>query len=204
MLPGDGGKFCNSCERTITDFRNRTKEELQEVLKVNKKVCGIFSEKQVAKGYENYHQLVATTVLAIGISMLSPEIQAQEETDPFQTTLNPTKKDTVRVEENVIVGVIIDDEYPEYPGGLQALRDFISTNLVYPSDSTEGKVWVSFVVDTTGRTQNIQIKKSVSPLGDAEVIRVVRLMQFIPAKRNGKPVHSKMNLPVTFRKAKED
>ncbi len=107
------------------------------------------------------------------------------------------------MEENAIVGVIIDDEYPEYPGGLQALRDFISTNVTYPSDSAEGKVWVSFIVDTAGRTQNIQIKKSLSPLADAEVIRVVKIMQFIPAGRNGKQSYSKMSLPVTFRRERK-
>lgn len=178
-------------------------EELDRLRETNKDICGIFSEKQVAKGYENYRQLVAATVLTFGIGLLSTTIHAQEETDPFKFPA-PVSKDTVsRENENALVGVIIDD-YPEYPGGILAMRNFFKDNVIYPSDSIEGKVAVLFTVDTLGRTQNIQIKKSLSPLADAEIIRVVGLMVFKPAMHDGKPIVSKMRLPFTFHREKED
>lgn len=188
------GKHCKVCDLTIIDFRDKSQEDLNNLKKTNKYICGIFSEKQVAKGYENYRQLVTTTILAVGLS-IPVNAQTQEEIDPFKF---PTAvKDTSR--KNVVVGVVIDEvPEPEYPGGLIAMRNFFKENIVYPSDSVEGKVYVSLTIDTLGRVQNVRIKKSLSPLADAEVIRVVKLMIFKPALINGKAVNSKISLPVSF------
>ena len=199
MSSCDQGKHCNACERTIIDFRNKSQEELDKLKKTNKQICGIYSEKQVAKGYESYFQLAAATVRAIGLSGSFQSIHAQEETDPFKfpTTNTNTVVCTTVSNENLIIGTIYD-EYPEYPGGIKAMRCFFEENLVYPSDSVEGKVYVSLVVDTIGRVTNVIIKKSLSPLADAEVVRVIKLMIFKPARINGKAVNSKISLPVSF------
>ncbi|AEA44228.1 energy transducer TonB [Fluviicola taffensis] len=165
--------------------------------KTNKTICGIFSETQVAKGYENYRQLVAKTVLALGLG-ISANAQAQEENDPFRSSLKTPK-------EHVIAGVVIDETpTADYPSGIAALCSFFKENIIYPSDSVEGKVYVSLTIDTVGRVTNVRIKKSLSPLADAEVIRVVRLMVFKPAIINGKPVNSKISLPCSFSLGKND
>ncbi|MNU66873.1 Gram-negative bacterial tonB protein [compost metagenome] len=201
MTSCDQGKHCGSCKRTIVDFRNKSKEELDLLREMDKDICGIFSEKQVAKGYENYRQLIATTILTLGIVVLSSTIHAQEEIDPFKSSLNTSK-------EHAIIGVIMIDkaETPtaDYPGGIAAIRSFFKEHIVYPSDSVEGKVYVSIIVDTLGRVTNVRIKKSLSPLADAEVIRVVKLMIFNPALVNGKPVNSRIYLPCSFRLGKEE
>lgn len=196
----DNGKHCKVCNRTVIDFRNKSQEELDSLKKTHKNICGIFSETQVAKGYENYRQLVATTVLAVGLSITS-NAQNQEEIDPFR--LPETIKDTSN--KNVIVGVVIDEApEPEYPGGIQALRSFFAENVVYPADSVEGKVYASLTVNTLGHVTHVRIKKSLSPIADAEVMRVVRLMVFKPALLNGKPVNSQISLPVSFSLGKSD
>lgn len=199
----DLGKHCASCNRTIIDFRNKSAEELDLLRETNKNICGIFSEKQVSKGYENYRQLVATTVFTFGIGILSTNVHAQEETDPFKFPTSVNMDSTSKENETVLLGVIIDDS-PEYPGGMIAMRKFFKENIIYPSDSVEGKVYVLFTVDTSGRTQDIQIKKSLSPLADAEMVRVIGLMIFKPATRNGKPIASTIRLPFTFRLGKEE
>lgn len=202
MTSCDLGKHCASCNRTIVDFRNKSSEELDLLRETNKNICGIFSEKQVAKGYENYCQLVATTVFTLGIGILSVNVHAQEETDPFKFPVVVNKDSLSQKNENLLVGVI--DDTPEYPGGMIAMRKFFKENIIYPSDSVEGKVYVLFTVDTSGRTQDIQIKKSLSPLADAEMVRVVGLMIFKPAMRDGKPIASTIRLPFTFRLGKEE
>jgi hypothetical protein len=40
------GYFCKSCSKTIVDFRDKTTEEIFEVLKQNK-VCGVFLNEQL-------------------------------------------------------------------------------------------------------------------------------------------------------------
>lgn len=202
MTPRALGKHCASCKRTIIDFRNKSSEELDLLRETNKNICGIFSEKQVSKGYENYRQLVATTVFTLGIGILSANVHAQEETDPFKFPVTMSKDSLSQKNEHLLVGVI--DDTPEYPGGMIAMRKFFEENIVYPSDSAEGRVVVLFTVDTSGRTQDIQIKKSLSPLADAEMVRVVGLMIFKPATRDGKPIASTIRLPFTFRLGKEE
>lgn len=196
-------KHCKTCNRTIIDFRNKSAEELEQLKKKNQSICGIFSEKQVANGYERYFQFAAATVLTVGLSGSLQNLHAQEEPDPFKF---PSVKTNSAVciddsDENSLVGVI--DDSPEYPGGFAALKDFLKENMVYPADSVEGKVYVSFTVDTLGRTKDIKIKRSLSPLADAEVIRVVKLLVFKPALLEGKPIHSKFSLPVTFSREKK-
>ncbi len=197
-------KYCKACQRTVIDFRNKTAEELELLKQTTPGLCGIFSEKQVAKGYERYFQLAAASMLTIGLSTSFQNLHAQEEADPFKipaTQSHGAVCPTVPAQ-NDVVGVIIDDS-PEYPGGFQAMKDFLKENIVYPADSVEGKVYISFTVDTLGHATNIQIKKSLSPLADAEVIRVVKLLVFKPALLEGKPIQSKFSLPVTFSRKKE-
>lgn len=197
-------KYCKVCDRKIIDFRNKSAEECEQIKKTNRSVCGIFSEKQVAKGYERYFQLAAATVLTIGLSSSFQNLHAQEEVDPFKL---PSPKSSgaacpTAPKQMDVVGVIIDDA-PEYPGGFTALKDFLRENILYPADSVEGKVYTSFTVDTNGRVTDIKIKKSLSPLADAEVIRVVKLLVFKPAFLEGKPVNSKFSLPVIFSREKK-
>lgn len=209
MTSSEQGKHCSSCKRTIIDFRNKSTEELDLLKETNKEICGIFSEKQVAKGYENYRQLVATTVFTLGIGVLSSTIHAQEETDPFKFPSTISKDTTSFEDKNAIVGFIIHETEVEpptadYPGGIAAIRSFFKENIIYPSDSVEGKVYISIIVDTLGRVTNVRIKKSLSPLADAEVVRVAKMMIFNPARVNGKPVNSRIYLPCTFRLAKDE
>ena len=87
--------------------------------------------------------------------------------------------------------------------GYPALYDYFSRNLVYPKaavrDSVEGIVDVVFVIDTTGKPVNIVIENSLGPLFDKEATRLVEGMPlWKPASYNGKPVKSKISLPITF------
>ena len=198
-------KHCKACDRKIIDFRDKTPEELEELQKNNQGICGIFSEKQVAKGYERYFQLAAATVLTVGLSGSFQNLHAQEEPDPFKLPVESKSTETGNDSIHDIVGVIFDDHLmPEYPGGIAAMKNFLQENIVYPADSVEGKVYVRAIVDAKGIVTDVKIKRSLSPLADAEVIRVVKLMVFKPALFNGKPVNSTFSLPVNFTREKKD
>lgn len=149
---------------------------------------------------KNIHfQLANTIISTIGLSISFDTAQAQEEIDPFKlptTSIGVICRDVP--DKNSIV--IIDDSYPEYPGGIIAMRSFLSENIIYPSDSVEGKVYVSLIVDTSGRVKDVKIKRSLSSLADTEVIRVVKLMIFKPAIADEKPVNSKISFPISFKK----
>lgn len=152
---------------------------------------------------QNISFQLGTTIFIIGLSSFFQPAQAQED-DPFK--LPTTNTNTIICidvpEKNTLV--IIDDSYPEYPGGLVAMRTFLEENIIYPSDSVEGKVYVSLIVDTLGHVANVKIKKSLSSLADTEVVRVVKLMIFKPALANGKPVNSRLSLPISFNNRKKE
>lgn len=96
------------------------------------------------------------------------------------------------------------EQMPEYPGGLPALMQFLSKNIVYPAEAaknnTQGRVVVRFVVDKTGQVSSPEIVRSVSPELDREAIRVVGLLpRFSPGLLDGKPVKVYYNLPIEFK-----
>ena len=102
------------------------------------------------------------------------------------------------------MGEIISPQ-PSFPGGSQALVDFLRENTNYPEqalkDSIEGRVVVAFVIDTDGSITKPEVVRGVHPLLDAEALRVVKLMpKWEPGSENGTPVKVRYNLPITFKK----
>ena len=96
------------------------------------------------------------------------------------------------------------EQMPEFPGGMEALMQFMSKNMKYPDEATkagqEGRVIVSFVVEADGRVTNAKVVRSVAPLLDAEALRVISLMpRWEPGRQNGEAVRVKYTIPVTFR-----
>ena len=93
---------------------------------------------------------------------------------------------------------------PEFPGGLDKMMQYFDKNLKYPKqakiDGTEGKVFVSFVVEKDGSLTDIKIKESLSPETDSEAIRLVtNSPKWIPGMQGGHPVRVQYSIPVFFR-----
>ncbi len=96
------------------------------------------------------------------------------------------------------------EQMPMFPGGEQALNDWLSKNLKYPSiaqdNGIQGRVLVSFVVNKDGSVVEPQVMKSVEASLDKEALRVVKAMpKWNPGKQRGKPVRVRYILPVLFR-----
>lgn len=49
MLPDEKGKFCNSCNKSVFDFSNKSDSQIKDILMANKdqKVCGHFKKTQI-------------------------------------------------------------------------------------------------------------------------------------------------------------
>ena len=93
---------------------------------------------------------------------------------------------------------------PEFPGGEQALMDFLRQEIKYPKTAArfgvQGQVVVMFVVNKDGSIGEIKIDKSVDKELDEEALRVVKkLPKFKPAYADGEPVAVWYTLPVTFK-----
>ena len=96
------------------------------------------------------------------------------------------------------------EQMPAYPGGMEALNNYIMKNIKYPPKAAEngiqGRVIVTFVITKEGKMTKAKVKKSIDPLLDAEALRVVKTMhKWIPGRQNGKVVIVQFTIPVTFR-----
>ena len=125
------------------------------------------------------------------------ETAAPDESDTATETAAPAPTPTDSVYE-------VAEVMPEFPGGTQALFEFISKNLEYPQNAIdgqiEGRVIVQFVVDKAGKVDNIQVVRSIDKMLDQAAIDVVRaLPAWKPGMQNGKPVNVRYTLPIAFK-----
>lgn len=89
---------------------------------------------------------------------------------------------------------------PTFSGGAEAMEEYIRSRLVYPSkaiqDSIEGRVLVSFYVDSCGYINNIRILESLHPACDSVALSVVKGMpKWIPSKSEP---YMEFKLPIIF------
>lgn len=87
--------------------------------------------------------------------------------------------------------------------GYSSLYNYLNSNLHYPSesikDSIQGIETVSFTISKEGKPENITIDQSLGDAFDKESRRLIENMPaWKPATLNGKPVSSKMSIPLTF------
>lgn len=105
-------------------------------------------------------------------------------------------------EETKVFDVV--EQMPQFPGGANALFEYLSKNIKYPvvaeENGVQGRVIVTFVVERDGSITDVKVVKSVDPSLDKEAKRVVSGMpHWIPGKQNGSSVRVKYTVPVTFK-----
>ena len=98
------------------------------------------------------------------------------------------------------------EHMPELPtgGGTAAIVGAIQRAVHYPSQAlhngVEGRVFVSFTVDSKGDVIDVKIVKGLGSGIDEETIRAIKtLPRFIPGKQNGREVSVSFTVPVTFK-----
>jgi periplasmic protein TonB len=95
------------------------------------------------------------------------------------------------------------EKLPQFPGGINALRNYLSKELKYPKDSRragiEGRVLVGFIVNKDGAITDIKVVQSVSDELDQEALRVVKKMvKWEPGTEDDEAVKVAFRLPVQF------
>jgi TonB family protein len=98
----------------------------------------------------------------------------------------------------------IFEEQPMPQGGMVNFYQYISKSLVYPKlakrKGIEGRVFVQFVIDKTGKPTDIKILRGIGAGCDEETIRLISESPlWVPGKQRGRPVKVKMSLPIQFK-----
>jgi len=107
-------------------------------------------------------------------------------------------KDTLANDESLVMYI---ENPPQFKGDL---RTFIQQQVNYPEtmkiDSIDCKVFVTFWVDTIGKTVEHKVAKGIREDVNNEALRVARLIKFEkPAMQRGKPIRVSYTVPVVFR-----
>lgn len=103
---------------------------------------------------------------------------------------------------SIAMAAIAADQ-PTFPGGAQAMDEFIESNIEYPAramdNGIEGVVHVGFIVRTDGSLADIKVLRPLDPDLEREAVRVVKSMPaWTPSEKDGKPVEAPAQVAVMF------
>ena len=111
--------------------------------------------------------------------------------------------DSTQTESDGISVFNLVEKQPEFPGGEQALLDYIGSNVHYPKKARkkniQGTVYISFIVEKDGKVSTVRVLRGIGGGCDEEAVRVVSSMPaWKPGYQRGKPVRVQFNLPIRF------
>ena len=157
--------------------------------------------------------------IALGLSACGGNFDSQTDDDimgvmpyPYEDveTLPPNfitkiNIDTIAIDEDEEVGELAGLVAADagFPGGEDALYDFIAKNLKYPQaakdSNIQGKVFVQFVVEKDGSITNAKVLRDIGGGCGEEALRVVKMMpKWKPGEIRGTKYRVQCTLPVKF------
>ena len=219
-------------------------------------VAGIFLFGHTPKGTEQLQaglttptQQATTQVPEENVESPDMEVPAPTVTEPqssekmlaettpsevTETTSQPTTSEPVQNNGTEKV-YSCEEVMPCFPGGAAALKQFIEENLRYPDLAkeygAEGRVIITFIIDTIGQMNDIkvikslikftsarfnqesadrqaQLKEQITEQMNQEALRILVLVsqtsRWTPGTQSGKPVRVKYYVPVIFRAPEPD
>ncbi len=119
------------------------------------------------------------------VEIYAPVLQAEEE----------------ETEEEIFV---IVEDMPKFRGGdINKFREWVQKRVRYPELAAEngiqGRVFISFVVETNGNVSNVAVTRSVDALLDEAAKEAVAASpKWEPGMQRGRPVRVRYSIPIIF------
>jgi TonB family protein len=132
----------------------------------------------------------------------SPLIEKYNAKDGVILITTKEGAEAARKAEEKEVFYIVED-MPQFPGGKAALKTYIYSRLKNSEEAKtlgiEGEVTVQWMIDTKGKTKDVQVLQSTNRALDAAVMKVIREMpDWTPGKQRGKAVNVKFSTKIQF------
>lgn len=224
FTPHPRGNFCGQCQRVVHDFSQSTtpRADLAAACAAapDGRVCGRFAAAQVQAApslSRRQRWFVVALVLVVAQGLMAHEalaqvrgsgtggpipvvMPAQNRAIAFPPTGNAPDSSA-----HFMLGMVVEKMPSFRGGGSREVVQYIQRRIVWPRKKgrmvlTQGRIFASFTVGVNGRVGDAKIVKTLHPLFDAEVLRVVRtLPNFEPGQQAGEPVAVSFTIPVTFR-----
>ena len=158
---------------------------------------------------------IAKYVPPVVVDSVSPLEKPQPSTDEF---LNQTTRENVDVKgtgagDDLLSGqdgtetdepFLMVEIMPAFKGGgLDKFREWIQNRTNYPQiaidKKIQGKVYLTFIVETDGAVTNVTIVKGVDPLIDIEAIKAIQASpKWSPGLQRGQPVRVRYSISLNF------
>lgn len=118
--------------------------------------------------------------------------------------LSPATDGQDSSQEGVALFFDVVDTPPSPVGGLEAWSRHLSENLTYPTSARmkgiQGTVLVSFIVNTDGTIEGIELVQGIGGGCDEEAIRIIKSSPaWTPGMIKGKAVRTRMKIPLRFK-----
>jgi protein TonB len=97
-------------------------------------------------------------------------------------------------DENAVYNMAGIEVQPEFPGGRNAMNEYILSKYVFPElgtdkDPVKGKVFFSFIVEKDGSITDIKIIRDIGNDSGKQIINILKMMpKWTSGKQNGKNV----------------
>lgn len=120
------------------------------------------------------------------------------------SALDEEEPEPLKPEDDDVVSFRVVEDLPQFPGGAVEMMKWLQRNLKYPPVAQErkiqGKVVAEFIVNKDGSLTDVKVVKSLNPLCDREVLRVLRMMpRWTAGIQNDQPCRTKVCIPVVFK-----
>ena len=134
------------------------------------------------------------------------DILAQATTDNIESGATGTGNDLLSGQP----GVETDDAFfivevmPSFKGGdLNKFREWVMKRTNYPQAAVDkriqGKVYLTFIVETDGTVSNVTIVKGVDPIIDKEAVKTIESSpKWSPGLQRGQPVRVRYSMSLSF------
>lgn len=144
------------------------------------------------------------------INIVEDDVEINEELELLDSEFDENAEiefQEVEVEEEVVEEetevFMIVEQMPVFPGGDEALRRFLATEVKYPviaqENGIQGRVFVSFVINKNGEVTDVKVARPFDPNLDKEAVRVVKSMpKWQPGMQRGRAVRVSYTVPINF------
>ena len=183
--------------------------EISETAEEISRMSDALGREQASLLFSRLHDISAAKVNDLTAIVEAKAIKSTEESVQISTVSQDTVKvnyvptEVSRKLQGTAVFEVVE-EMPEFPGGVDAMMEYLQKELRYPESAKEkgiqGRVTVQFIIDKEGNVTNSKVTRSVDKDMDAEAIRLVKAMpKWKPGMQKGKAVAVKYTVPVVFR-----
>ena len=183
--------------------RKRLKGRLVFLAAIEYKING----KEHYQSIDNKKQLFGVNdTLKIIYSSRNPDILDVKEHKKWNPNTNG-RKITNSAYQNMAGNAKVKEDFlnapPQFRGGMEGFAAYLKDNLIYPeqarNNKTEGKVYISFVIQGNGTITDVKVELGIGDGCDEAAAKVIKdSPPWLPGVQDGKPVRVKYNIPITF------